>query len=148
MKTKKNRFEESCWLRPSGFQSNQSQPIAVFDYGALTVDQIRCAVQFSGPGCCFFGWTKMTGAMRAEAIYPLGVVEMPFVCIPSVYTVYIYIYLVLGVVLIGWDWLEWAPGEQLRWLVLSPLPLLDTYIYPTTSNTIRLHSLARRQNPF
>lgn len=90
MKTKKNRFEESCWLRPSGFQSNQSQPIAVYDYGALTVDQIRCAVQFSGPGCCFFGWTKMTGAMRAEAIYPLGVVEKPFVCIPSVYTVYIY----------------------------------------------------------
>ena len=32
--------------------------------------------------------------------------------------------------LIGWDWLEWAPGEQLRWLVLSPLPPLDTYIYP------------------
>jgi hypothetical protein len=24
---------------------------------------------------------------------------------------------VLVDVMIGWDWLEWAPGEQLRWLV-------------------------------
>ena len=33
-------------------------------------------------------------------------------------------------VMIGWDWLEWAPGEQLRWLV----PLSSSKLEMATAN--------------